>query len=48
MDLSDRIIVLYEGRIQGAVSAAEASEEMLGLLMAGAQAGLEEERHDNA
>ncbi len=48
MDLSDRIIVLYEGRIQGTVGAAEASEEMLGLLMAGAQAGLEEERHDNA
>lgn len=38
MDLSDRIIVMYEGRIQGTVLAAEATEEMLGLLMAGAQA----------
>ena len=37
MDLSDRIIVMYEGRVQGAVDAAKATEEMLGLLMAGGQ-----------
>jgi ABC-type uncharacterized transport system ATPase subunit len=39
MDLSDRIIVMYEGRIQGEVGAAEANEQMLGLLMAGARGG---------
>ncbi len=42
MDLSDRIIVMYEGRIQGTVPAAEATEETLGLLMAGAQRAGEE------
>ncbi len=36
MALSDRIAVIYEGRIVGAVSASEATEEMLGLMMAGA------------
>lgn len=39
MDLSDRIIVMFEGRIQGEVAAAEAGEQMLGLLMAGARGG---------
>ena len=36
LTLSDRIIVLYEGRIVGRMSAGEASiPERLGLLMAG-------------
>jgi len=48
MDLSDRIIVMFEGRIQGTVAAAEATEEMLGLLMAGALAGSKEEQHGHA
>jgi ABC-type uncharacterized transport system ATPase subunit len=47
MDLSDRIIVMFEGRIQGTVTAAEADEGQLGLLMAGAQVGPKEERHGN-
>ncbi len=34
--LSDRIAVIYEGRIQGVVPAAEATPEKIGLLMAGA------------
>jgi len=33
--LSDRIAVLYEGRISGAFNAAEATEERLGVLMTG-------------
>ncbi|MEE8109874.1 MAG: ABC transporter ATP-binding protein [bacterium] len=39
MSLSDRIAVLYEGRIQGEVAGAEADELTLGLWMAGALAG---------
>jgi ABC-type uncharacterized transport system ATPase subunit len=35
--LSDRIAVIYEGRIVGLLSAAEAEEEKLGLLMSGAR-----------
>jgi ABC-type uncharacterized transport system ATPase subunit len=35
MELSDRIAVMYEGRIMGILPASEASEERLGLLMAG-------------
>lgn len=35
MELSDRIAVMYEGRIMGIIPAAEATEEMLGLMMAG-------------
>ncbi|WRS27820.1 ABC transporter ATP-binding protein [Oscillospiraceae bacterium MB08-C2-2] len=35
MSLSDRILVMYNGRIQGEVSRAEATEEKLGLMMAG-------------
>ncbi len=35
MSLSDRIIVLYEGRIVGMIDASEATEERLGLWMAG-------------
>lgn len=34
--LSDRIVVLYGGRVAGELSAAEADDERLGLLMAGA------------
>jgi simple sugar transport system ATP-binding protein len=37
MSLSDRIAVMYHGKIVGVVSAAETSREDLGLLMAGAQ-----------
>lgn len=39
MSLSDRIAVLYEGRIQGEVAGAEADELVLGLWMAGASEG---------
>ncbi len=35
MELSDRIAVMYEGRIMGIIPAVEATEERLGLLMAG-------------
>ena len=37
--LSDRIAVLFEGRIVETVAAADATEERLGLLMAGQPAG---------
>ncbi|MDZ4159108.1 MAG: ABC transporter ATP-binding protein [Anaerolineaceae bacterium] len=36
MELSDRIAVMYEGKIMGVLSASEANEEVLGLMMAGA------------
>lgn len=39
MDLSDRIAVIYEGRIMGVVDAAEADENTLGLMMAGGGKG---------
>jgi general nucleoside transport system ATP-binding protein len=35
MSLSDRIIVLFEGRVMGELTQAEATAETLGLLMAG-------------
>ncbi len=35
MNLSDRIIVMYEGRIAGEVNSVNADEETLGLMMAG-------------
>ncbi|KKO54079.1 ABC transporter ATP-binding protein [Paenibacillus sp. DMB20] len=35
LKLSDRILVMYEGRIAGELTAREATEEKLGLLMAG-------------
>jgi simple sugar transport system ATP-binding protein len=35
LSLSDRIIVMFQGRIMGELSQAEASPEKLGLLMAG-------------
>ncbi|HEX2864184.1 MAG TPA: ABC transporter ATP-binding protein [Deinococcales bacterium] len=38
MSLADRILVMYEGEIVGEVPAAEATEEKLGLLMAGVKA----------
>ena len=39
MSLSDRILVMFAGRIAGEVQAAEATERELGLLMAGAEPG---------
>jgi len=39
MSLSDRILVLYEGRIVGSMKAEEATEEEIGLLMAGGRRG---------
>jgi general nucleoside transport system ATP-binding protein len=36
MSLSDRIVVMFEGRVMGEVAQADATAEMLGLLMAGA------------
>jgi simple sugar transport system ATP-binding protein len=33
--LSDRILVMFEGQVMGELAQAEASEEKLGLLMAG-------------
>lgn len=36
MELSDRIAVMYEGKIMGVLSASEANEEVLGLMMSGA------------
>lgn len=35
MSLADRILILFEGKIVGEVSAAEANEKVLGLMMAG-------------
>jgi len=35
--LSDRVLVMYRGQIQGEVDPATATEEQIGLLMAGAQ-----------
>ncbi|MEA3396622.1 MAG: ABC transporter ATP-binding protein [Chloroflexota bacterium] len=37
LDLSDRILVIYEGEIVGLFEAGQATPEMLGLLMAGSQ-----------
>ncbi len=37
LNLSDRIVVLYEGQIMGEVDAAHANVEQLGLMMAGSQ-----------
>lgn len=41
MSLSDRILVMFEGEIVGELPAREATEEALGLLMAGARRGVE-------
>ena len=35
MSLSDRILVMYQGRLMADLTAAEATREQLGLLMAG-------------
>jgi simple sugar transport system ATP-binding protein len=43
MDLSDRVLVMYEGEIVGSFRAGEASREELGLLMAGGNARVAEE-----
>jgi len=40
MSLSDRIIVMFEGRVMGEMSGAEATPERLGLLMAGSTDGV--------
>jgi len=37
--LSDRIVVMYEGRIAGETKISDASVEDIGLLMAGATVG---------
>jgi ABC-type sugar transport system ATPase subunit len=42
MALSDRIAVMYEGRIVDTVDADRVTREELGLLMAGARPGREE------
>ena len=39
LDLSDRILVMYEGEIVGSFEAGQATPESLGLLMAGSQEG---------
>lgn len=41
LSLSDRIAVIYEGKIVAVLEAGEATEEQLGLLMSGASAGKE-------
>lgn len=47
LSLSDRIVVLYEGRIAGQVKAAETNEEELGLLMTGGLAQKVEQNEKN-
>ncbi len=37
LDLSDRILVMYEGKIVGSFDTSEATPEILGLLMAGGE-----------
>jgi simple sugar transport system ATP-binding protein len=44
LTLSDRIVVMFEGRIAGSFAADEADIEEIGLLMTGGRAG----RHDAA
>ena len=39
MSLSDRILVMFEGRIMGELRQADANAETLGLLMAGSTVG---------
>lgn len=45
MSLSDRIVVLYEGKIMGVIEGARATEEGLGLWMAGITAGAAAAKH---
>ena len=49
MSLSDRILVLFEGKVMGELTAEEASAERLGLLMSGSklQGGREDEVKKN-
>ena len=42
LDLSDEIVVLYEGRIMGRLDPDDASPEVLGMLMAGRSVGAED------
>ncbi len=35
MSLADRILVMYEGKVMDIISAADATKETLGLMMAG-------------
>jgi simple sugar transport system ATP-binding protein len=42
LSLSDRIAVMFEGRVMGELPASEADAETLGLMMAGAQRGQDE------
>ncbi|MGE5553881.1 MAG: ABC transporter ATP-binding protein [Betaproteobacteria bacterium] len=44
LSLADRVAVMYEGRIVAVLPAAEANEEILGLLMSGAAKSVEEAR----
>jgi ABC-type uncharacterized transport system ATPase subunit len=44
LSLSDRIVVMFEGRIMGEVSQAEATPELLGLMMAGCDLATARER----
>ena len=46
MSLSDRILVMFEGRIVGEVPAGEANERLLGLMMA--NAATEEEAREKS
>ena len=39
MSLSDRILVMFDGRLVGEVAAGDATEQMLGLMMAGIDPG---------
>lgn len=43
LSLSDRILVMYEGRITGEMTAAEATEDTLGILMMGGEAAMRKE-----
>jgi general nucleoside transport system ATP-binding protein len=46
MSLSDRILVMFEGRIVGEVAAGEADERLLGLMMANAAPGAMSEKSE--
>ena len=43
LSLSDRIVVMYEGKISGRMDASEANEDNLGLLMMGGHDTTKEE-----
>jgi simple sugar transport system ATP-binding protein len=47
LDLSDRILVMYEGEIVGSFEAGQATPELLGLLMAGSQEETPKEREES-